>query len=64
MSRQDASRVTDLVCRMRIRPDDVATTEEYEGLTFYFCSLACHEEFVADRTFYAKIAEVGPVAHG
>lgn len=62
MRRLDASRVTDLVCRMRIRREDAATTEEYEGRTFYFCSMACHEQFVADRAFFARIAEPAPAA--
>ena len=62
MSRLDPSRVTDLVCRMSIRPEDAATTEDYEGRTFYFCSLACHEQFVADRAFFARIAEAVPAA--
>lgn len=60
MSRLDASRVTDLVCRMSIRPEDAATTETYAGVTFYFCSIACQERFVADRAFFARLA--GPVA--
>lgn len=62
MSRKDASRVTDLVCRMSIRPEDAATSEEYEGRTFYFCSAACHEQFVADRAFFARFADPVPVA--
>jgi len=60
MSRRDARRVTDLVCRMSIRPEDAAATEEYEGRTFSFCSAACHEQFVADRAFFARLAESVP----
>lgn len=56
MSRRDASRVTDLVCRMSIEPEDAAMTEEYAGRTFYFCSAACQEQFAADRAFFARIA--------
>lgn len=59
MSRRDASRVIDLVCGMRIAPEDAAATETYEGVTFSFCSVACQEQFVADRAFFARIA--GPV---
>jgi P-type Cu+ transporter len=40
--------VTDLVCGMRIDPDDAAATAQYEGETYYFCSQACHDAFVAD----------------
>ena len=57
MSRQDAGRVTDLVCRMNIRPEDAAATEEYEGRMFHFCSVACREQFGADRAFYARLAD-------
>jgi Cu+-exporting ATPase len=60
MSSRDTSRVTDLVCRMSIRPEAAATSEEYEGRTFYFCSAACHEQFVADRAFFARLAESVP----
>lgn len=60
MSRRDISRVADLVCRMSIRPEDAARTEEYEGRTFHFCSAACHEQFVADRAFFARLADPVP----
>jgi Cu+-exporting ATPase len=45
--------VTDPVCGMRIDTDDAAATGEYEGKTYYFCSQACHDAFVADPTSYA-----------
>jgi adenylate cyclase len=41
---------TDPVCGMRIDMDDAAATAEYEGTTYYFCSQACHDAFVADRS--------------
>jgi Cu+-exporting ATPase len=45
--------VTDPVCGMRIDSDDAAATAEYEGTTYYFCSQACHDVFVADPFSYA-----------
>jgi adenylate cyclase len=44
--------VTDPVCGMRIDPVDAAATAEYEGRTYYFCSEACHDAFVADPSSY------------
>ena len=49
VAQEDAmAMVTDLVCGMRIDPDDAAATAQYEGETYYFCSQACHDAFVAD----------------
>jgi Cu+-exporting ATPase len=44
---------TDPVCGMRIDTDDAAATAEYEGKTYYFCSQACQDAFVADPIAYA-----------
>ncbi|MGH2629974.1 MAG: YHS domain-containing protein [Actinomycetota bacterium] len=38
---------------MRIDDDDAAATADYQGVTYYFCSQACHDAFVADPTSYA-----------
>jgi Cu+-exporting ATPase len=43
---------TDPVCGMRVDTDDVASTAEYEGETYYFCSEVCREAFLADPTLY------------
>jgi P-type Cu+ transporter len=43
---------TDPVCGMRVDTDDAASMAEYEGKTFYFCSQACHDAFVADPISY------------
>jgi Cu+-exporting ATPase len=45
--------VTDPVCGMKIDTDDAAATAEYEGKTYYFCSEACRDAFVADPAAYA-----------
>lgn len=44
--------VTDPVCGMRIDSDDAAATAGYEGKTYYFCSQACRDAFVADPAAY------------
>ena len=45
--------VTDPVCGMRIDHAEAAATFEYEGRTFFFCSEACRDAFVADPAAYA-----------
>jgi len=40
--------VIDPVCGMRIDPDDAVGTAEHGGTTYYFCSEACREAFVAE----------------
>jgi adenylate cyclase len=44
--------VTDPVCGMRIDSEDAAATAEREGTTYYFCSEACRDRFVADPASY------------
>lgn len=64
MNRWAAGRTVDVVCRMLIHPDDAASAEDFEGRTFYFCSVACREKFAEDRAFYAKLAEPAVPAGG
>jgi YHS domain-containing protein len=35
----------DPVCGMEVEEETAATTTEYEGTTYYFCSLGCEQEF-------------------
>jgi P-type Cu+ transporter len=44
--------VIDPVCGMRIDSEDAAATAEHEGVTYFFCSQACHDAFVADPGSY------------
>lgn len=37
--------VRDIVCGMRIAPEDAADIEVYAGQIFYFCALSCKLEF-------------------
>ena len=48
------SMVTDPVCGMRIDSDDAAATADHEGTTYYFCSEACQDTFVADPASYVS----------
>ena len=43
----------DPVCGMRIDSEDAAATAEHNGTTYYFCSQACHDAFVAAPGSYA-----------
>jgi YHS domain-containing protein len=47
------------VCGMRIDTDDAAASVEYEGETYYFCSVACREAFVARPDSYGAVAMAG-----
>ena len=51
--------VIDPVCAMRIEADDAADTAEYDGKTFYFCSQACRDVFVADPSAYGARSLTG-----
>lgn len=46
------NRVKDPVCGMEIDPGDAAASEVHDGVTFYFCSPACHQAFLADPHRY------------
>ena len=45
--------VMDPVCGMTIDPTTAATSQEYEGRTYYFCSAHCAATFGADPARYA-----------
>jgi adenylate cyclase len=47
---QRLTMVTDPVCGMRIDPDDAVATAEHDGATYYFCSEACRDAFIAEPT--------------
>ena len=40
----------DPVCGMEVDPDTAAGSFEYDGTTYYFCSLGCLEDFREDPT--------------
>lgn len=44
----------DVVCGMEINSEIVKTTAEYKGITYYFCSQHCKEEFEKKPDKYLK----------
>ena len=42
----------DPVCKMEVNPASAEARSEYEGQTFYFCSMRCKQAFDADPTRY------------
>ncbi len=44
----------DIVCGMQIDPAQAAGTTEYQGKTYYFCSVGCKKKFDANPAQYAK----------
>jgi len=49
----------DPVCEMTIVPENAAGSLEYNGQTYFFCSIACLEKFRADPNRFLKVAEAG-----
>jgi len=45
--------VKDPVCGMQIESTAAAASEDYEGKTYYFCSDACQQRFVASPLHFA-----------
>jgi len=53
--------VTDVVCGMQIDPAQAAGTNEYQGQTYYFCSMGCKLQFDKDPgSFVGQQAEEQP----
>ncbi len=48
-----AEKVNGPVCGMEIDPKTAATKMDYQGMTYFFCSDACHSEFMAEPQKYA-----------
>ena len=57
---QARAAVTDPVCGMRIDPEHAAATAEYRGTTYYFCTKADRDAFVAAPEKYLAAAPSGP----
>lgn len=52
-----ATTVTELkdpVCGMKVNPQTAAASMEYKGNTYYFCSQACHEQFMKNPGKYTQ----------
>ncbi len=46
--------VTDPVCGMSVEEEDAEGTSEYQGQTYYFCSMDCKEAFDANPEDYVS----------
>ena len=44
----------DPVCGMEVEEEQAVARSEYEGVTYYFCSESCKEEFDEDPEKYLK----------
>ncbi len=47
-------KVTDPVCNMSIEDKDAPATSLYKGITYYFCSKACKEDFDKDPEAFVR----------
>lgn len=54
-----ANTVKDPVCGMEIDPATAAGTSEYEGQTYYFCSMGCKKSFDKEPEKYLAQGEQG-----
>lgn len=52
-----ATTVKDLVCGMDIDPATAAGKSEYQGQTYYFCSLGCKKSFDKEPEKYLGHSE-------
>lgn len=51
--------VVDPVCGKRVELDRAAAQEEHEGWAYFFCSLPCHQRFVASPQSFAGLRPLG-----
>jgi Cu+-exporting ATPase len=45
---EQATAAIDPVCGMEVDPATAAGSSEYEGMTYYFCSVGCKRQFDKD----------------
>lgn len=53
MKENSHDRVTDPVCRMRIKAEKAANTLVHEGRKYFFCTEACRRQFELEPDRYA-----------
>ncbi len=44
----------DPVCGMQVDENSASATSNYKGLTYYFCSVSCKEQFEKNPEQYKK----------
>ncbi len=47
----------DPVCGRELKRVDAAGAVDHHGTVYYFCSQACHDQFVADPSLFVEAAE-------
>jgi Cu+-exporting ATPase len=55
-SSEEATMVTDPVCKMTIDENKAAGKSDYGGKTYFFCALSCKAKFDANPSQYVKQA--------
>jgi Cu+-exporting ATPase len=51
-SSKEAAMGLDPVCKMEVNPVSAEAQSEYQGQTFYFCSIQCKQKFDANPERY------------
>lgn len=54
------TKVIDPVCGMELDKGKAAASFEYQGKTYYFCALACKQEFEQNPEKYVSEEHEGP----
>jgi YHS domain-containing protein len=49
-----ATQTIDPVCGMEVDPATAAGSSEYDGTTYYFCSVGCKRQFDKDPQFFVN----------
>ena len=57
MQDNGATLATDPVCGMEVDPGTAAATSEYQGKTYYFCTVGCKNRFDKDPQSYIDVQE-------
>jgi YHS domain-containing protein len=51
----------DPVCGRELKRADAAAAVDHHGLVYYFCSEACHDQFVADPSLFVHAEEAAGI---
>jgi len=51
----------DPVCGRELKRADAAAAVDHHGVVYYFCSQACHEQFVADPSLFLEAEQAAGV---
>jgi YHS domain-containing protein len=54
LNSEEATMVTDPVCKMTIDESKAAGKSEYNGKTYFFCASGCKAKFDANPAVYVK----------